>query len=178
MINTKLKFIQSTKTGNWVSFVNINTETGRIKGVRENAPEPKKVCVASKKISGNIIRGVLYDVTMIPMEKPQNGYVVTEAEPCQFEAVISTTIVKNAVYMVEVKFGNKTVTYNPLDGKNNSVRTIAGVADILKGRKDIMNLEQVLHDFYRSANILLCHYLGDGYISSEKVYNNTRQATA
>lgn len=41
-IKTKLKFIKSDRTESWVGFVSINTKTGYIKGVREDAKGPKK----------------------------------------------------------------------------------------------------------------------------------------
>ena len=107
-IKTKLKFIKSERTGSWVGFVSINTKNGCIKGVREDASEPKKVCVATHELSPIIEVGVLYDVEMIPMKNKNAGFIVVSAEPHAFEAKIYTNVVKNAVYNVEVKFGNKT----------------------------------------------------------------------
>lgn len=42
-IKTKLKFIKSDRTESWVGFVSINTKTGYIKGVREDAKGPKSM---------------------------------------------------------------------------------------------------------------------------------------
>lgn len=169
-IKTKLKFARSSRTGAWVGFVSIDAETGRVKGVREHAPGPKKVCVASNEIAGNIIENVLYDVEMIPMDDPKSGYVVINAEPHQFEATISTTLVKNAVYMVEVRFGNKKIVYNPMDGRTESMRTIAGAVRVLEERVDVVGLPQVIDDFCKAANILLMHYKSDGYYVKEQPY--------
>lgn len=72
-------------------------------------------------------------------------------------------MVKNAVYNVEVKFGNKTIKYDPMDGRKDTVRTIEGVISVLENRKDIKNLLQVVEDFRRTANILLTTFKNDGY---------------
>lgn len=166
-IKTKLKFVKSERTGSWVGFVSINTKNGCVKGVREDASEPKKVCVATHELSPVIEAGVLYDVEMIPMKNKNAGFIVVSAEPHAFEARISTTVVKNAVYTVEVKFGNKTIKYDPMDGRKDCVRTIEGVVSVLENRKDIHNLLQVVEDFRRSANIVLTTFKNDGYYVSE-----------
>ena len=41
-IKTKLKFAKSQRSGSWVGFVSINTKNGCVKGVREDAKEPKR----------------------------------------------------------------------------------------------------------------------------------------
>lgn len=166
-IKTKLKFVKSERTGSWVGFVSINTKNGCVKGVREDASEPKKVCVATHELSPVIEAGVLYDVEMIPMKNKNAGFIVVSAEPHAFEARISTTVVKNAVYTVEIKFGNKTIKYDPMDGRKDCVRTIEGVVSVLENRKDIHNLLQVVEDFRRSANIVLTTFKNDGYYVSE-----------
>ena len=161
-IKTKLKFIKSDRTESWVGFVSINTKTGYIKGVREDAKGPKKVCIVTHELEPIIEPNVLYD------EKA--GYIVVAAEPHAFDARITSTVVKNAVYLVEVKFGNKTIKYDPLDGVKDSVRTIDGVVDELSKRKDIKNLLLVIDDFCKSANIVLTAFQNDGhYVAAKKV---------
>lgn len=167
-IKTKLKFSKSERTGSWVGFVSINTKNGCIKGVREDAEEPKKVCVVTHELASTIEPGVLYDVEMIPMKNEKSGYIVVSAEPHAFEAKIVTSVVKNAVYRVEVKFGNKTIIYDPLDGKKDSVRTIDGVVAVLEARKDIKNLLQVIDDFCKTANIVLTTFKSDGHYVATK----------
>ena len=108
-IKTKLKFIKSDRTESWVGFVSINTKTGYIKGVREDAKGPKKVCIVTHELEPIIEPNVLYDVQMVPMKNEKAGYIVVAAEPHAFDAKITSTVVKNAVYLVEVKFGNKTI---------------------------------------------------------------------
>ena len=153
-IKTKLKFIKSDRTESWVGFVSINTKTGYIKGVREDAKGPKKVCIVTHELEPIIEPNVLYDVQMVPMKNEKAGYIVVAAEPHAFDAKITSTVVKNAVYLVEVKFGNKTIKYDPLDGVKDSVRTIDGVVEELSKRKDIKNLSPETLLFYFSWNEL------------------------
>lgn len=134
-IKTKLKFTKSERSGSWVGFVSINTKNGRVKGVREDAKERKRVCVVKYELSSTIEPNILYDVELIPMRNKDTGFIVTKAEPHSFEAKIISTVVKNAVYQVEVKFGNKTIVFDPLDGQRDSVRTIDGVIGVLQYRK-------------------------------------------
>lgn len=161
-IKTKLKFSKSLVSGAFVGFVTRDTKTGIIKGVRENSPLPKQVCILSTELAPVVEEGVLYDVEMKPMRE-KNGFVVTSAEPHLFEATIKTVIVKHAVYRVEVSFGNKTIIYNPMDGVNDNVKTISGVVGVLTSRKDINNQMEVIAKFEKSANILLTVYEQDGY---------------
>lgn len=162
-LKTKLKFIKSDRSQSWVGFVSINTRNGRIKGVREDEKEHKKVCVVTHELAPIIEPGILYDVEMIPMKKAEAGFIVVKAEPHAFEAKIIVTVVKNAVYTVEVKFGNKVIKYDPLDGRKDTVRTIEGVTSVLRSRNDIKNLLQVIDDFQKSANIVLATFENDGY---------------
>lgn len=160
-IKTKLKFIKSDRTGSWVGFVSVNTKNGYVKGVREDASEPKKVCIASHELAPLIEPNVLYDVQLIPMKDAKAGYIVVSAKPHAFEAKITTTVIKNAVYLVEVKFGNKTIKFDPMDGRKESVRTVNGVLDVLRHRKDIKNILQVLDDFSNAANMVLTQFKND-----------------
>lgn len=167
-IKTKLKFVKSDRTGAWVGFVSKNTKTGYIKGVRQDSEEPKVVCVVAHDISSTIKENMLYDVDMIPMKAPKKGYIVISAVHHDFTARISSTVVKNAVYVVEVKFGNKTIIYDPLDGRLDSVRTIDGVVEILNARKDIKNLPKVIEDFKLAAQNVLAAYENDGHYGKYK----------
>lgn len=162
-IKTKLKFKKSDRTESWVGFVSVNTKTGYIRGVREDADEPKKVCVVTHDLAPIIEPGVLYDVQMIPMRNKNAGYIVVAAKPHAFEAKISTTVVKHAVYMVEIRFGNKVIIFDPKDGKKESIRTIDGVLKYLEHREDIKDIVQVLDNVRRAANAVLTAFKNDGY---------------
>ena len=160
-IYTKLKFAKSEQTGAYIGFVSQNPKTGRIMGVRPDSEFPKKICIIDQKLSNLIVPNILYDVTLIPM-KEKNGYIAIEATPVAFKATIETSYVPKAIYKVEVKFGNKTILFDPVDGKKDSVRTITGVREILEKRMDIENLQDVISDFSEAADLLMKHYNSDG----------------
>lgn len=162
-VQTKLKFVKSEKTGAIVSFVSQNPKTGRICGVRQDSQYPKKICILDKKLVSEVLLNVLYDVTMIPMTE-KNGYVVIAMTPVEFKATISTIYVKKAIYRVEVKFGNKTIVFDPLDGKKDTIRTLKGCLSVLEKRVDIKDITQVVADFQESANKLLNYMRADGIL--------------
>jgi hypothetical protein len=160
-IYTKLKFVKSEQTGAYISFVSQNPKSGRISGVRGDSVYPKKICIIDQKLAGLIIPNILYDATLIPM-KEKDGYIVIEITPVAFRATVETTYVPKAIYKVEVRFGNKTVLFNPVNGKQKSVSTISGVRGILEKRMDIKDLQQVVDDFLEQAYILMKYYENDG----------------
>lgn len=164
-IKTKLKFQKSEKTGAYIGFISQNPKTGRYCGVRQDSPYPKKVCVVDAKLSYTILQNVLYDVVCIPM-KEKNGYVCISATPVQFAATVDVVYVPKAVYVVEVKFGNKVITFDPLDGKGRNHRTIAGVREILEKRVDIKDLAQVVENFNDAANEMVRNFRHDGFLSA------------
>lgn len=153
-VYTKLKFIKSSKTDAVISFVSQNPQTGRICGVREDSKYPKKICVVDKSLSNDILLNVLYDCTLIPMAE-SNGYVVIAAEPCQFKARIETTYVPKAIYVVEVKFGNKTIRFDPKDGRKESIRSLQACKDVLAKRVDVKDICEVLESFESTAKKIL-----------------------
>lgn len=160
-IKTKLKFKRSEKTGTLIGFVT-KTHEGKIKGVRESEDCKKKICVLSKDIRIDIEENVLYDVTLFPMHD-KDGYIVSFATPSMFTATIESSVVKGSVYKTIVKFGNKQIIFDPMDGRKNSVRSIKGAIDILRNRKDIANSESVISDFMDEAYSVLKRYEADGF---------------
>ena len=83
-IKTKLKFIKSDRTESWVGFVSINTKTGYIKGVREDAKGPKKVCIVTHELEPIIEPNVLYDVQMVPMKNEKELPAFRPAFPVDY----------------------------------------------------------------------------------------------
>lgn len=162
-IYTKLKFIKSDKTGAFVSFVSQNPVTGQIRGVRQDEPYPKKICILDKKLACEVFLNVLYNATLIPMHG-KDGYVVIEATPVMFRASIEITYIPKAIYMVEVKFGNKDIVFNPKDGKKDSVKNLRLCRRLLETRLDVENLQDVLEDFDEAAREILKRYERDGFI--------------
>lgn len=149
-IYTKLKFIRSDVSGSPVSFVSKHLDTGRIYGVRQDSKYPKKVCIVDKAIADQIMLNALYNCTLVPMTE-KNGYVVISAEPVQFRAKINSTYIKGNVYVVEVKFGNKTIRFDPFCGRKESVKNLKECKRVLERRIDIKNVMQVAEDFERAA---------------------------
>lgn len=153
-VYTKLKFEKSDLTGAIISFVSQNPVTGRICGVRQDSPYPKKICILDKKLSSNILLNVLYECTLIPMSE-RNGYVVIAAEPVQFKATVTKTYVKHNIYLVEVKFGNKTIRFDPYNGRKDSIKSLPQCRAVLEKRVDVQDIMQVVEDFEAAAQEIL-----------------------
>lgn len=162
-IYTKLKFVKSEKTGAFISFVSQNPITGQIRGVRQDSPYPKKICLLDKKLMCEVFFNTLYNATLIPMHD-RDGYVVIEVSPVTFRAVIAITYIPKAIYKIEVKFGNKDITFNPKDGVKDSVRNVRACRRLLETRIDVENLPDVLEDFDEASKELLRRYEQDGFI--------------
>ncbi len=73
-------------------------------------------------------------------------------------------IVPKTLYQVTVTFGNKKIFFDPKDGKSAMSRTIDGVLEILKGRKDIKYKEGVITDYLNQARALVRRMEYDGFI--------------
>ena len=159
---TKLKFKKSEKTGMLVGFVSQNPRTGRINGVREDSEYPKQVCIVDASIAADIIIGALYNAAIVPMHQ-KKGYIVIEATPYQFKAEIEICYVPKACYVVNVRFGNKTITFDPKDGRKETTRSLSAVKALLEKRIDIRNVTQVVEDFVDAANTILDKYDHDGF---------------
>ncbi len=92
------------------------------------------------------------------------GHVVVAATPVLFQAHVETIIVPKTLYQVTVTFGNKKIFFDPKDGKSAMSRTIDGVLEILKGRKDIRHQENVINDYLNQAQALVRRMESDGFI--------------
>jgi len=167
-IRTKVKFMKSDKTNAYIGFVSKNPKSGRICGVRQESEYPKKIVIIDHRLSNLIVENVLYDIVAIPM-KEKDGYIAIEATPVAFKAVIETTYVPKAIYKIEIKFGGKTVLFDPVGGKRDSVRTIAGVREVLENRMDIESLPKVIDDFNDAAYNLMKRYENDKLFRKRKL---------
>ena len=163
ILTTKIKFQKSQRTESLVGFVTQRTD-GVIIGVRENSHHPKKICVLDSKLTGYILPDTLYDVKITPMPK-KKAYIVLEAVPTQFNAYIETSYVPKALYKIEVKFGNKTIVFDPHEGVKKSVSSMDECAELIRKRVDIRDVEQVVRDFKIAAKNLLNRYRNDGFIT-------------
>lgn len=164
---TRLKFYKSDTNGSYVSFVSINRVSGCVNGVRSDSPYPKVICLLDKKLAYEILPNVLYEVELTLTAK-RNAYIVTSAVPREFTAKIITSYVPKIEYRIDVKFGNKTITFDPMNGIKQSVRKFSVCRAMLEKRVDIRNLMRVLEDFDAQANALLNRMIADGFAS--KIY--------
>ena len=130
---------------------------------REDSRFGKQICVLSEDLKGTLEPNILYSVELKPMHKA-NGYVVVAATPVLFQAHVETVIVPKTLYQVTVTFGNKKIFFDPKDGKSVMSRTIDGVLEILKGRKDIKYKEGVITDYLNQARALVRRMESDGFI--------------
>lgn len=137
--------------------------TKRICGVRQDCGYPKKICVLDKALAPDILLNVLYDAVMIPM-KDKDGYVVISAVPVQFKAVIETVYVPKALYQVLVRFGNKTVVFDPKDGIQETRKDLTKCRQLLEKRVDIQDIATVVDDFLNHAHYILKRYEKDGFL--------------
>lgn len=159
---TRVKFTKSERTGLPIGFVSQNPVNKRINGVRENSKFPKTVCIVDAKIAPEIIFDVLYKVAIVPMRN-KNGYITIEAEPYQFKATLEVCYVPKACYVLDVKFGNQVIRFDPKDGKKDSMRTLSGCKALLEKRMDIANLSEVVEEFTAAATDLIKKYRRDGF---------------
>lgn len=146
---TKLKFIESEKTGEMISFVN-GGQGNQLRGVHENENVPKQIVLIGKDIAGSIEvkPKVLYDVQLIPM-KNHSGYLVVDISIAQFNAEIEMGDDR-----INIVFGNKTIIYQPRNLKP-SIGTIDGVVSALSNRIDLKDKDYVIQSFRDKAQELL-----------------------
>ena len=166
---SQIKFAKSERTGELIGFVSRHPKTRQLKGVREDSRYGKQICVLAEDLKGTIEPNVLYSVELKPMHKAK-GYVVVAATPVQFPATVETIIAPKTLYKITVSFGNKTIYLDPKDCKSAMSRTLDGVLQILRERKDIENHEEVIANFIKQAQELIHRFEQDGYIYTGKRY--------
>lgn len=160
---TRIKFAVSKETNELIGFVTRNSTTRLLRGVDEKSDSPKKICVLSEDLKGLVKPGVVYDVEMKPMRKG-NGFVVISASRRKYPAIFETKIVPKAVYQVRITLGHKIIYFDPKDGNSPSSRTVAGVEEALRQRKDLADIEEVIVKFRIAAAELLEKIEQDGYV--------------
>lgn len=165
---SRIKFAISPDTGDIVGFVSRNSKTKQLRGVSENSPYGKKICVLSEDLKGQIKTNVLYDVELKPMHAV-NGYVVISAQRSLFEAQFEMTVVPKTIYSVKIAFGHKTIYFDPKDGKTSSSKTVHGVLKVIDGRDDLANKEAVKDEFRQKARELISIMAKDGYITCHQL---------
>lgn len=156
LIRTKIKFKRSTKDNvTLVGYVTKN-DKGVYMGCREDAPVKKKVVIPDSILANSIVENALYDCGLKSM-KNGNGFIAVEIELCLFPAVVDTIVTSNR-FKVTVKFGNKSIIYDPQYGQDDSRKTVEGALKALKERNDIRDKDQVIDAYLRSANMVCALY--------------------
>lgn len=143
---TQIKFAVSKETGVTIGFVSRSSKTNKLKGVREDSVYGKKIVVLSENLKGKIQPNVLYEVELKEMHNG-NGYVAVSAEIIKFPVNIELIAVTRSTYQIRILFGNKTIYFDPVNGRSPSSQTVQGVINVLRNRQDIENPEQVISEF-------------------------------
>ena len=147
-----------TQEGQLIGFVSRNKKTGELYGVRENTTHYKTVCVLSDHLQNvGLEPDVLYEVLLKPMRN-HGGFVIINARPILFRAQMEILIIPDQEYKISISFGNKTIYFDPVHGRTSTSKTIDGVAQEIKKRKDMLNKEHILKQFYEQANKLMKEY--------------------
>jgi len=152
MIKTNLKF-KKGDNGQYYGFV---TRVGAsLRGCLETDSCQKSIVFADKALTA-IIPNVLYRTTLIPMNDKKHGFIAVNVDVVKFKARVETFI-SDDTFKVEVKFGNKTISYNPAS-KSKMYSSISHIADLLSNRVDIMYPGETVNDFLEAASIVLAYY--------------------
>lgn len=149
-IRTIIKFKRGSEginKGKVYGFV--TKKEGHWIGCREDEqPKKKKIVFADSSISKSIIENVPYKVSLTPMNSG-HGFIATTATQVLFNARIITRM-SGDVFKVLVKFGIKTIVYDPTN-KEDKYNSITGIANLIRHRTDLNNPMQVAEDFTDSA---------------------------
>lgn len=148
-IKTIIKFkreVEGINAGKIFGFV--TKSNGHWKGCRDTDDCKKKIVFVDPSISKNIIDNMPYNVSLIPM-RSGTGFIAMAASPVQFEAKIITKVKKNT-FMVFVKFGMKTITYDP-SSNQAKYNNINNIAENLRHRIDLLDAAGVAEDFVDAA---------------------------
>lgn len=144
-----IKFTKNKQSGFLAGYV--TKQNGSWKGCRADDPRNKKIVLPGQEVKSGLMENVLYRTKVIPM-KEKDGFVAIKVEPVQFDARIETVFIGKK-YRIEVRFGNKTLVYDPFCKKNQQRSDMAKFRKTLESRPDIKDLQQVVDDFLDMANI-------------------------
>lgn len=146
--NTKLVFRPSDKGYGPIAFVHQYKSSGRVVGVSPEDDKPKSACYASPAIAKDIVCGVLYDALV--KRRDYNKFDVLSVKVVSYNAKVTSKVVENEKYSVLVKFGNKTIVFNPAM-KGSRYGDFDKVLSVLKSRVDISNLTETLDEFMKQS---------------------------
>lgn len=154
VIKTNIKFKKNSE-GHLYGFV---TKTdGSWRGVREEEKVKKKIVFVDPMAEKNMKPGLLYRSLLVPMTDG-NGFICLNATKMIFKAQIkSYDIPEHGFFRVEVRFGNKCISYNP-SSKEKKYNDMQSIADMLRKREDIRNPMAVADMFLDAATVALTLY--------------------
>lgn len=150
LIKTIIKFYKGLDNVEDRLYGFVTKSEGSWRGCRESEPK-KKIVFVDRSASDNIVPGLLYKCSLKPM-RSKHGFIVIAATPIQFPATL-ITVSRKGVFMVKIKFGNKTIIYDP-SSKERRRRDIQKIADNLRNRLDLENPRETAEDFVSSACII------------------------
>lgn len=146
---TKLKFIESSQTGELIAFVSIDTNNGRFYGVSQKENVPKKIVVLGRQVRKmcDLKSGILYDVELKTMGKDQNfksckGFVVVNAKQTMFDAKIDD----DGKGGVKISFGNVSYGYNPRSA-HHTCQNLSKVIKKIDRHSEIKDKELAIQGF-------------------------------
>lgn len=146
-IKTNVKF-QKTDAGQFYGFVTKN-QNGSWRGCRESDDCKRKIVLVDPLASQDMSENTLYKVVLIPMRDGKNGFIATKAEAVKFEGKIEVELDDNT-FRVSVKFGHKTLVYDPTSSSPKN-RNIQAIAELIKSRQDLKDNFKVAEEFLDSA---------------------------
>lgn len=147
-IKTNIKFSvgQNGMQSRLYGFV--TKKNGSWRGCRESDPCKKKIVFVDEDASEGIIPNTLYSCVLIPMRN-EGGFIAISSSIIKFKSKIET-IISGSTYKVVVTFGNKNIVYDP-SSRFKKENCINSIANMLRGRADLVNPMQVAEDFLDSA---------------------------
>lgn len=150
LIKTIIKFYKGLDNVEEKLYGFVTKSDGSWRGCRESEPK-KKIVFVDYSASDNIIPGLLYKCSLKPM-RSRHGFIAVTASPIKFPATL-ISVYRKGVYMVKIKFGNKTIIYDP-SSKERRKRDIQKIADNLRNRLDLEDPRGIAEDFVSSACIV------------------------
>ena len=153
-INTNIKFMPHSKSGQLVGFISKIGDSWR--GVREDANCPKIIVLIDAELTKKIEKNTLYKCRLIPMNG-KLGYVAVNASPLLYKARVEVEMTGRS-YKVFVRFGNQSIVYDP-NSRNPKFNSFDNIVNTLEEAQCIKNLGEVIEELRNSINITSAHYV-------------------
>ena len=138
-----LKFQKRKENGQLYGFV--TQKRGNWMGCYENYEGGKRIVIVAKELTPTTLENTLYQAKIIPMNNGKPGFIAVNLKIIKFKATVET-ILKKEGFAVLVKFGNRTIKYDP-ESKWKNERCHSDIANLLRHRVDIEDPERTAMDF-------------------------------